>query len=87
MKLFAVFLPMKDEEKSKQYRQEHLQFLQEKQEDGFIFAKGRFVDGAGGLVIYKADLLEQVEDMVKKDPYVLKGARGYEIHEWEMTQA
>jgi uncharacterized protein len=86
MKYFAVFLPMKDEEKSKKYRPEHLTFLQEKLEAGCIFAKGPFVDGTGGLVIYKAESLEQVETMVKKDPYVVTGARGYDIHEWGMTQ-
>ncbi|WP_026909248.1 YciI family protein [Paucisalibacillus globulus] len=86
MKYFAVFLPMKDEEKSKKYRPEHLTFLQEKLESGYIFAKGPFVDGAGGLVIYQAESLEQVETMVKNDPYVVTGARSYDIHEWGMTQ-
>ncbi|WP_096274081.1 YciI family protein [Paucisalibacillus globulus] len=85
MKYFAVFLPMKDEEKSKKYRPEHLSFLQEKLEDGYIFAKGPFVDGSGGLVIYTANNFEQVETMVRQDPYVINGARGYEIHEWGMT--
>jgi uncharacterized protein len=86
MKYFAVFLPMKDEEKSKKFRAEHLTYLQEKVEAGNVFAKGRFVDGAGGLVIYMAESLETAEEMVKKDPYVVTGARSYEIHEWEMTQ-
>ncbi|GGA65802.1 YciI family protein [Ornithinibacillus halotolerans] len=86
MNYFAVFLPMKDEEKSKQYRTEHLSYLEEKVKEGKIFAKGRFVDGTGGLVIYQANRLEQVEEMVKKDPYVITGARDYEIHEWEMSR-
>ncbi|WP_010094348.1 YciI family protein [Ornithinibacillus scapharcae] len=86
MKYFAVFLPMKDEEKSKQHRPEHLAFLQGKLEEGYIFAKGPFVDGAGGLVIYQANSLEEAEAIVKQDPYVIIGARGYEIHEWQMTQ-
>lgn len=87
MKYFAAFLPMLDEEKSIQYRPEHLEYLQQKQEEGHIFAKGRFVDGAGGLVIYKAESLEEAEKMVQEDPYVQTGARRYEIHEWEMKQA
>ncbi|GAB3069122.1 YciI family protein [Virgibacillus ainsalahensis] len=84
MKYFAVFSPMKDEEKSKQYRPQHLEYLDEKGKEGHVFAKGRFTDGAGGLVIYKADSYEEVEEIVKQDPYVVSGARGYEIHEWEM---
>lgn len=85
MKYFAVFLPMKDEEKSKQYRTEHIDYLANKAQDGNIFAKGRFADGAGGLIIYIAATLSEAEQMVKQDPYVTSGARGYEIHEWEMT--
>ncbi|MFD1848698.1 YciI family protein [Oceanobacillus bengalensis] len=85
MSYFAVFLPMKDEEKSKAFRPAHLSFLEEKEEEGFIFAKGRFADGSGGLVIYKGEIMEQVEELVKQDPYVVKGARDYEIREWVMS--
>ncbi|MFD2044817.1 YciI family protein [Ornithinibacillus salinisoli] len=86
MKYFAVFLPMKDEEKSKQYRQEHLDYLQEKSEEGTVFAKGRFTDGTGGLVIFLASSFADVEELVNKDPYIVHGARGYKIHEWEMKK-
>ncbi|MUK90194.1 hypothetical protein GMD78_17620 [Ornithinibacillus sp. L9] len=86
MKYFAVFLPMKDEEKSKTYRQDHLDYLAKKAEEGAVFAKGRFTDGAGGLIIYMADSMEKAEELAKNDPYVVQGARGYEIHEWEMKQ-
>jgi hypothetical protein len=85
MKYFAVLLPMLDEEKSKKWRPDHLDYLNQKTEEGKIFAKRRFTDGAGGLVIYKRGNLADVEEMVKKDPYVYQGARTYELHEWEMT--
>ncbi|PAV30921.1 hypothetical protein CIL05_04190 [Virgibacillus profundi] len=85
MKYFAVFLPMLDEEKSKQYRPDHLAYLEEKGSEGKIFAKGPFVDGAGGLVIYKGENLKEVEEIVKQDPYIVYGARGSEIHEWDMA--
>jgi uncharacterized protein len=84
MKYFAVFLPLKDEEKSKIHRPEHLSYLEKKQQEGFIVAKGPFTDGAGGLVIYKGESLQEVEAMVQVDPYIQTGARGYEIHEWDM---
>ncbi|MFA1821937.1 YciI family protein [Virgibacillus oceani] len=85
MKYFAVLLPMLDEEKSKRWRADHLAYLNQKAEEGKIFAKGRFTDGAGGLVIYKGEQLEEVEQLVKEDPYIIREARKYEIHEWEMT--
>jgi len=84
MKYFAVFLPMKDEQKSKTHRQEHLDFLKDMRNAGRIFIYGRLVDGAGGLIIYQGESLEQVDEWAKQDPYVTLGARDYEIHEWDM---
>ncbi|AKG74505.1 YciI family protein [Salinicoccus halodurans] len=84
MKYFAVFLPMKDEQKSKDFRAQHLEFLSAGREEGSILMNGRFIDGAGGLVIYKGESLETVEKLVNTDPYIINGARNYEIHEWEM---
>lgn len=85
MKYFAAFLPMLDEEKSQQYRPQHLEYLEKLGAEGKVHAKGRFVDGAGGLVIYMADSLEEALDLVKNDPYVALGARRYELHEWDMV--
>lgn len=85
MKYFAVLLPMKNEEKSRQYRTEHLAFLEEQRQKGKIFANGRFADGAGGLVIYQTASLEEATQLAHEDPYVLQGARDVYIHEWEMT--
>jgi 3-hydroxyisobutyrate dehydrogenase len=87
IKHFAVFLPMKDAEKSDRFRPEHLQFLAEQRVAGRLFANGRFADGAGGLVIYKGRSYEEVESWVKQDPYIVQGARGYEIHEWDIVPA
>lgn len=84
MKYFAAISPMKDEEKSAELRQDHLNFLIEQKKSGNILMHGRFPDGAGGLVIYQAESLEEVEEIVAQDPYVIHGARDAEIHEWDM---
>ncbi|WP_158736118.1 YciI family protein [Alteribacillus sp. YIM 98480] len=84
MKLFAVFLSMKDQELSQKHRPAHLEFLQKQHKEGNVAAYGRLEDGAGGLVIYRTETYEQAEELVKKDPYVVEGARGYDIHEWNM---
>jgi len=84
MKYYAAFLTMKDEEKSKQFRQEHLDYLAEMRNKQRILLFGRFTDGAGGLVIYQGKDFAEVEQWVKEDPYIKLGARGYEIHEWDM---
>jgi uncharacterized protein len=85
MKYFAVFLSMLDKEKSDQFRPQHLDHLAKMRREGKIFANGRFLDGAGGLVIYKAESFEDVQRMVLDDPYVVHKARNYEIHEWEIV--
>ncbi|MGG1676659.1 YciI family protein [Neobacillus sp. NRS-1170] len=87
MKTFAVFLRMKDPELSQKFRPEHLEYLAKRRSEGTVFANGRFVDGAGGLVIYKGENQAQVEEMVMQDPYIMLGAREYEIHEWEIVLA
>jgi uncharacterized protein YciI len=84
MKTFAVLLPMKDEELTKKYRPAHLEFLERMHEEKKVVLYGRFADGTGGLVIYQAEDQGEVETWVKKDPYVLHGAREYEIHQWEL---
>ncbi|UUZ97208.1 YciI family protein [Paenibacillus sp. P25] len=76
---------MLDAEKSQQYRTDHLEYLALRESEGRIFARGRFVDGAGGLVIYRAESEADVLEWVKQDPYVARGARGYQIHEWDMV--
>ncbi|AFC27728.1 hypothetical protein PM3016_774 [Paenibacillus mucilaginosus 3016] len=85
MGYYVVMLPMLDEEKSRVYRPEHLAYLEEQRGKGRIFANGRFPDGSGGMVIYKADNLEQAQQWAAEDPYVLHGARRAEVREWEMV--
>lgn len=82
---YAVFLPLLDLEKSQKYRPQHLDYLEQKRDEGKIFVNGPFVDGTGGLFIYQVSSLEEVKEIVQNDPYVLKGARGFEIHEWAMV--
>ncbi len=85
MKFFAALLPLKDPEKSQRLRPQHLEFLTRMEQEGKIFARGRFLDGSGGLVIYKAGTLEEAGRIARSDPYVTSGARGLELHEWELT--
>ncbi|MFZ4450436.1 YciI family protein [Salibacterium aidingense] len=85
MRYFAVLLPLKDQDLSRTYRPDHLAFLEKQRNEGNVAANGKFTDGSGGLVIYRADKVEDVEALVKQDPFVIQGARDYEIHEWEMV--
>jgi len=85
MKYFAAFLKMKDIEKNAAYRAPHLAFLEEKAKEKKVFARGRFMDDAGGLVIYAAATLEEATEIANADPLVTSGARTLEIHEWDVN--
>ncbi len=84
MKYFAAFLKMNDPSKSQDLRPQHLEFLERSEQEGKVFARGRFEDGAGGLVIYQAESLEEARSIAESDPYITSGARSLELHEWGM---
>ncbi|WP_248928158.1 NAD(P)-binding domain-containing protein [Paenibacillus hamazuiensis] len=85
-KYFAVFLPMKDAEKSQIFLPQHLAYLEEQRNMGRLFANGRFGDEWGGLVVYIACNEEEVRGWVSQDPYFIEGARDFEIHEWDLVK-
>lgn len=84
MKYFAALLPMKDPVKNQEFRTAHVEFLDRMTQEGRIFARGKFADGAGGLVIYKAESLENARQIASGDPYVVNGVRSLELHEWDV---
>jgi hypothetical protein len=87
MKYFAAFLKMNDPEKNTTFRQQHVDFLLQREKEGKIFARGRFADNTGGLVVYVAPSLEEAAKIAAGDPYVVSGARILELHEWVMEAA
>jgi uncharacterized protein len=87
MKYFAAFLKMKDPEKNAAFRPQHMDFLIQKEKEGKIFARGRFSEGKGGLVVYIAESFEEATRIAESDPLVVSGARFLELYEWEMKVA
>jgi uncharacterized protein len=87
MKYFAAFLKMKDIGKNETYRPQHMDFLVQNEKEGKIFARGRFSDNSGGMVVYIASSFEEAEKIAQSDPLVTSGARTLELHEWEMKVA
>jgi uncharacterized protein len=84
MKYFAAILTIGDSSRSQEFRPLHLAHLERGEREGFIHSRGRFTDGAGGLIIYMAESAEEARRIAEQDPYVLSGARKLELHEWEM---
>jgi uncharacterized protein YciI len=84
MKYFAALLAMRDPAKNQEFRPAHIEFLNRMEEEGKIFARGKFPDGSGGLVVYKCESLEDARKIAESDPYVHNGVRSLELHEWDM---
>jgi uncharacterized protein len=85
MKYFAAIQSIRDLEKMEATKKEHVEFLEQMATAGKIALRGRFIDGTGGLTIFKAETLEEAQRMAEDDPYVRSGARKLELHEWNMT--
>ncbi|MDQ0416414.1 uncharacterized protein YciI [Croceifilum oryzae] len=83
MSKYAAILHMEKPELNLEFRVAHVDYLTNLEQQGKIFAKGPFTDGAGGLVIYLADSLEEAQELAGNDPYVLQGVRRLELHEWK----
>lgn len=86
MKYFAVLLKGKDADAAKQYHEAHVNYVKQLCEEKKIHLVGKLID-AGGLIIFKAEEKEQVEAWLAKDPFIIHGARTYEIYEWNMKTA
>lgn len=79
---FAVFLKTLDADKVDAHRETHIAFLEALRAEGSVVANGRLADGSGGLVVYRGESEAQIRALVEKDPFVVSGARSYEIREW-----
>ena len=84
MKYFAAFQRMNNLEKNASCRQQHIDYLTKKADEGKIFARGKFAGNEGGLVIYMAESLDEAKKLAESDPYVSSGARVLELYEWDM---
>lgn len=82
---YCVLLPTINAEKRKRFLLGHLSHIEEMNRRGKIFVSGSFRDGAGDLIIYEAESIEQVKLFVLQDPLVYMHASDYEIHEWNMA--
>lgn len=82
MAYYAAILHMIDAEKNKEVRPRHIEYLDELDEKGKIFARGPFADGSGGLVVYIADTFEEALSLAKNDPHVIHRVRRLELKEW-----
>lgn len=84
MPYYAAILHMLDKEKNLEVRPRHIEYLDNLDQEGKIFARGPFSDDSGGLVVYKADSYEEALLLAENDPHVILGSRRLELKEWKV---
>ncbi|WP_139491198.1 YciI family protein [Brevibacillus dissolubilis] len=80
--LYVAMLPIIDQELNTRTRPAHLAYINELFLEGKVVMAGPFTDKLGGMVIYKADSMEEAKALAEKDPAVTEGARTVEVREW-----
>jgi uncharacterized protein YciI len=84
MKYFAAIQSILDAGRIAAARDAHIEYLNRLVAAGKIHLMGKFLDGSGGLTIYRTDTLDEALLLAESDPYVQCGARRLELHEWNM---
>src|SRR6266478_1525870 len=80
---FITYIP--DPQKVQSIRPLHRDYAQGLAGQGKIVIAGPFSDGAGAIIVYEAESLEQAKALAANDPYARGGVwTKYEIHPWEI---
>ncbi len=86
MILYVTILETIDEEKDAVVLEEHIGYLNQKLEEGILVAKGPFTDHTGGMMIYKADSIDEARKLIEADPAVRDKTREIALlKEWKST--
>ncbi len=66
----------------------HREYLKKLLEAGHIVISGPFADDRGGLLVYEASSPQEVEDMIRNDPFAQAGVFvSWTIREWRVVMA
>jgi uncharacterized protein YciI len=67
-------------------RPSHREYLTELQARDKLVISGPFSDDKGGLLVYEADSVEEVDKMVREDPFAIHGVfLSWEIRPWTVV--
>lgn len=70
-------------ETTEQDFQDHLAYLKGVAEERY-FMGGGFSNAKGGMILFKADNLEEAQRIAQKDPIIERGLFRVEIFEWDL---
>jgi hypothetical protein len=67
-------------------RPAHRQYLTGLVEQGKLVISGPFADDAGGLLVYEAETPDQVDALIREDPFARQGVfLSWEIRPWNVV--
>ena len=85
MKFAAVIEYTQDKSKILQLRPTHRAYVTALREAGKAAMAGPFTDDSGGLLVYEAESKEEVEQMIRADPFGQGGVfLSWTIHPWNL---
>lgn len=64
----------------------HMTYLRQQYAQGRFLVSGRKVPRDGGIILALGDSREQIEELVKEDPFVARGLADYRIIEFRESQ-
>jgi len=64
----------------------HMAYLKKEYAAGRFLMSGRKVPRTGGIILALGESLEQVETLVKQDPFVARGLADFRITEFNLSQ-
>lgn len=85
---FALFYETVDDfiERRRAYRQEHLALAEQWHRKGRLLLAGALNPPDGALLVFRADAASEVEEFVRKDPYVTNGlVTAWRVREWSVV--
>lgn len=88
MKYAAVIEYCQDKEKVEATRPAHRAYLTSLVEKNQLFASGPYLDGYGALIIYEANSPEEVDALMRADPFHAAGVFvTWTVRPWKMVFA
>ncbi len=63
----------------------HVAFLRALDAQGQLILAGPFEDGAGGMIVLRADSLAAARTIANSDPFVTEGSSTCEVREWLLS--
>ena len=88
MKFAAVIDYTKDAATIAAARPAHREYLKELLDSDNLVISGPFTDDSGGILVYEANSVADVEAMLREDPFTKAGVFvTWKIHEWRVVMA